>query len=139
MKKEIIRITGIKRTDLPFSHVVKAGDLLFLTSQLSCDLQTGAIIPGDMATQTRNALENIKFLLQESGSTLDHVLKVRIFMRDVSDFDEMNKVYREYFKGDGEPARVTVQAPSPIRGIDIEMEVTAVTGRRERQAKSNKV
>ncbi len=128
MKKEIIRIPGIRRVDLPFNHVVKAGDLLYLTSQLSCDLATGAIIPGDMARQTKNTLENIKFLLQESGSSLDHVLKVRIYMRDVSDFNEMNKVYREYFKGGREPARVTVQAPSPIKGIDIEMEVTAVIG-----------
>jgi 2-iminobutanoate/2-iminopropanoate deaminase len=59
------------------------------------------------------------------------VLRVRIYMRDVSGFDEMNEVYREYFKGGREPARVTVQAPSPIKGIDIEMEVTAVTGRGE--------
>jgi len=102
---------------------------LYLTSQLSCDLQTGEIIPGDIAVQTRNALENIKFLLERSGSSLENVLKVVIYLRNVSDFAGMNAVYREYFKGGNEPARVTVQAASPIEGIDIEIEVTALTDR----------
>jgi 2-iminobutanoate/2-iminopropanoate deaminase len=133
MKKEIIRVPGVKGIDLPFNHVVKAGDLIFLTSQLSCDLGTGAILPGDMAAQTKNTLENVRYLLQESGSSLDHVLTVRIYMRDVSGFDEMNRVYREYFKGGNEPARVTVQAPSPIGGIDLEMEVIAVVAARGRE------
>jgi 2-iminobutanoate/2-iminopropanoate deaminase len=127
MKREIIRIPGVKTAGLPFSHIVRAGDILYLSSQLSCDLQTGRIIPGDIESQTRKALENIKYLLSNAGSSMGHVLGVRIYMRDVSEFGEMNRVYREYFRNGEEPARVTVQAPSPIEGIDIEIEVTAVT------------
>lgn len=122
-----MNIPEIKNSGLPFNHVIKAGNILYLTSQLSCDLQTGEILPGDIAVQTRNALENIKFLLERSGSSLENVLKVVIYLRNVSDFAEMNAVYREYFKGGNEPARVTVQAASPIEGIDIEIEVTALT------------
>jgi len=72
-------------------------------------------------------MENIKHLLSNSGSSMEHVLRVRVYMRNVSEFGQMNRVYREYFKEKDEPARVTVQAPSPIEGIDIEIEVTATT------------
>lgn len=127
MKNAIIRIPGVKTANLPFSHVVKSGDILYLTSQLSCDLQTGLIIPGDVATQTKRAMENIKYLLSNAGSSIEHVLRVHIYMRNVSEFGEMNRVYREYFREGEEPARVTVQAASPIEGIDVEIEVTATT------------
>ena len=127
MKHEVIRISGVKTAGLPFSHVVKAGDILYLTSQISCDLQTCLIIPGDVATQTRMAMENIKHLLSNAGSSMEHVLRVHVYMRNVSQFGEMNRVYREYFRENEEPARVTVQAQSPMEGIDIEIEVTATT------------
>jgi 2-iminobutanoate/2-iminopropanoate deaminase len=128
MKKEIVRVPGLNTSGLPFSHVVKAGDVLYLTSQLSCDLQTGDIIPGDVATQTRKALENVQYLLCRAQSSMQHVLRVRIYLRNAADFPEMNRVYRQYFTEGEEPARVTVQAPSPIEGIDVEIEVTATTG-----------
>lgn len=126
MKKQIINIPGILIPDSPFNHVVKAGGFLFLTSQLSADLETGQIIPGDITKQTRQALENIKFLLQSCSATMDDIVKVVIYMRDISEFNRMNAVYREYFDKGSEPARVTVQAISPIKGIDIEIEVTAI-------------
>lgn len=126
MKKEIIEIEGIQKPKGPFNHVVKAGDFLFLTSQLSCDLRTGRIIEGTRGEQTRRAIENVKFLLRASGATMNDVAKVVIYMRDLSKFREMNTVYREYFEKGEEPARVTVQAPSPIDEVDIEIEVTAV-------------
>jgi 2-iminobutanoate/2-iminopropanoate deaminase len=129
MKKEIVRVPGLSTAGLPFSHIVKAGGVLYLTSQLSCDLQTGDMIPGDVAAQTRQAMENIQYLLCHAESSMQHVLSVRIYLRNAADFREMNRVYREYFTEGEEPARVTVQAPSPIRGIDIEIEVTATTGK----------
>ncbi len=97
MNREIIRIPGVKTADLPFSHVVKAGDILYLTSQLSCDLRTGLIIPGDVAAQTRKAMENIKYLLSNAGSSMAHVLMVRVYMRNASEFGEMNRVH--FFTG----------------------------------------
>jgi 2-iminobutanoate/2-iminopropanoate deaminase len=126
LKKEIIKVDGVQKSDAPFSHVVKAGNFLFLTSQLSSDLRTGRIIGGTIEEQTRRALDNIGFLLQASGSTMDGIVKVVIYMRDLSKFGEMNAVYREYFKEGREPARVTVQASSPVEGVDIEIEVIVV-------------
>ena len=127
MKKEIINIKGIIAPPSPFNHVVKVGNFIFLSSQLSADLKIHKILGGDIRKQTRQALENIKFLLKSAGSSMDDIIKCVIYMRDVKkDFNAMNEVYREYFKEGGEPARVTVQALSPIDKIDIEIEATAI-------------
>lgn len=130
MKKEIIKILGIMNPPSPFSHVVKAGDFLFLSSQLSVNLKVHKILGGDIKQQTKQAMENIKFLLESSGSKMEDVVKVSIYMRDINDFNAMNEVYREYFKKNEEPVRVTIQAISPIKGIDIEIEAIAILSNR---------
>jgi 2-iminobutanoate/2-iminopropanoate deaminase len=102
------------------------GDFLFLASQLSADMKTGKILGGGIVEQTRQALENVKFLLESCGATMDDIVKVVVYMRDKDDFNKMDQIYREYFTKGQEPARVTMQALSPIQGIDIEIEATAV-------------
>jgi 2-iminobutanoate/2-iminopropanoate deaminase len=126
MKKEIINVRGIAPSAGPFNHVVRAGGFLFLTSQLSVDLHTNEILPGSISEQTRKALGNLKFLLESSGGDMGDVVKVVVYLKDIKDFDEMNSVYREYFVSGQEPARVTIQARSPIESIDIEIEAIAV-------------
>ena len=126
MKKEIVNVKGVAPAAGPFSHVVKAGGFLFFTSQLSTNLETNEILPGSISEQTRNAMENLKFLLESSGGNMEDVVKVVIYLKDIEDFDEMNGVYREYFVSGQEPARITVQALSPIESIDIEIEAIAV-------------
>ena len=126
MKKEVMKIPGVNVPDSPFNHVVKAGNFLFLTSQLAADLKTGEIIGGTIEEQTKQTLENIKFLLESCGSGMDDIVKVIVYLRNAVDFDAMNDIYRQYFAKGLEPARVTVQAQSPIQGVDIEIEVTAI-------------
>lgn len=126
MKKEILTPKGVARPAGPFNHVVKAGGFLFLTSQLSADLKTGEIVPGSVPEQTRRALENMKFLIESAGGKMEDVVKVVVYLKAVKDFDEMNEVYCKYFKPGQEPARVTVQALSPIKSIDVEIEAIAV-------------
>jgi 2-iminobutanoate/2-iminopropanoate deaminase len=126
MRKEVKKIGGVRKPSSPFSHVVKVGDLLFLSSQLSCDLETGMIIGGTIQEQTERALDNLRFLLEASGSSMDQVVVVRVYMRDASKFKEMDSIYRRYFKEGEEPARVTVQAQDPIEGVDIEIEAMAI-------------
>jgi 2-iminobutanoate/2-iminopropanoate deaminase len=126
MKKEIIRIEGITSPNVPFNHVIKAGGLLFFSSQLSMDLKTNEILPGSVSEQTRKALENLKFLLESSGGTMEDIVKVVVYLRDNKDFEEMNEVYREFFEPGREPTRVTIQSPSPIESIDVEIEAIAV-------------
>jgi 2-iminobutanoate/2-iminopropanoate deaminase len=118
-------IQGISKPNLPFNHIVKAGGFLFLTSQLSVNLKTGDIKNGTIVEQTQQSLENVKFLLSHCGATMDDIVKVVIYMRNLKDFDKVNQVYRKYFTQGNEPARVAVQAISPIDGVDIEIEVVA--------------
>lgn len=126
MKKEVLDIGGVATPPSPFSHVVKADNFIFLSSQLSVDLKTNTIIKGTVAEQTRKALENVKFLVESAGATMNDVVRTVVYMRDVKDFEEMNTVYREFFETGKEPARVTIEAKSPIEGIDIEVEAIAV-------------
>ncbi len=126
MMKEIITIPGIHTSNTGFNHVVRAGNFLFLTSQLSADLETGRILDGDISAQTRQALDNVKRLLAFCGATMDDIVKVVLYLRNVKDRHAVNQIYCEYFTKGQEPAKVTVQAPSPIESIDIEIEVTAV-------------
>lgn len=126
MEKEIINIDGVAKPQGPFNHIVKAGGFLFITSQLSADLKTNKIIEGNIAEQTKKALENLKFLIESAGGKMEDIIKVSVYMKDIKDFDKMNDVYRKYFKEGQEPARVTVQAISPIKNIDIEIEAIAI-------------
>lgn len=127
MNKEIINPNGVITPPSPFNHIVKAGNFIFLSSQLSADLKLHKILGGSIREQTKQALENIKFLLESAGSSMDNVVKIVVYMKDVkNDFNAMNEIYRKYFKKGEEPARVTVQALSPIESIDIEIEATAI-------------
>ena len=126
MKKEIIDIKGIASPPGPFNHVIKAGGFLFFTSQLSTDLKTNEILPGNILEQTKKAMENLKFLLESSGGKMEDIVKVVIYLKNIEDFDKVNSIYREYFKPGQEPARVTIQALSPIKLIDIEIEAIAI-------------
>lgn len=127
MKKEIVKIDDINNRPGTFHHVVKANGFLFLSSQLSCDLKTGEIIPGNIKEQTKRAMDNIKFLIESSGSKMEDVVKVVIYMRDTKYRKDINEVYAQYFKLGTEPAKVSIQAPSPVPGIDVEIEAMAIT------------
>lgn len=128
MRKEVLILPGVSQPDSPYSNVVKAGNTLYLTSQLSCELSTGKLIGGTIEEQTRRTLENIRYLLEHANSSMDQVVDVTVFMKHLEDFRRMDTVYRQFFKPGEEPARVTVKAESPVPGIDIEIKVTALCG-----------
>ncbi len=126
MKKEVMNIQGVKKPSSPFNHVVKAGNTVFLTSQLSSDLAAGEIVKGNIGQQTKRAMENIKFLLEKCDCVMDDIVKVVIYLKNINDLEKVNSIYGQYFSEGQEPARVTIQAVSPIKGIDIEIEAVAV-------------
>ena len=128
MKKLVVDLTEVKKPTTGFNHIVKAGNFIFLSSQLSTDLKTGEIIKGDISKQTKRAMENIKYLLFQCDCGMDDIVKVVIYFRNADDRKEINRIYKQYFTPGQEPAKVSVQALSPIDGIDVEIEVTAVTG-----------
>ncbi len=126
MKKEVIKLKNVQQPTTGFNHVIKAGNFIFLSSQLSVDLKTGVILKGDIKMQTRKTMENIKYLLSQCGCVMDDIVKTVIYFRNPEDRKNINEIYKQYFTKGQEPAKVSIQAPSPIEGINIEIEVIAV-------------
>lgn len=130
MKKQVVKLKNVKKPTTGFNHAVRAGNFIFLSSQLSANLHTGKIIKiitGNIKDQTRRTMENIKYLLLECGCTMDDIVKVIIYFRNATDRKDINEIYKKYFTKGEEPAKVSVQAPSPISGIDIEIETIAIS------------
>jgi 2-iminobutanoate/2-iminopropanoate deaminase len=103
---------------------VRAGDLIFVSGQGPIDPQTNQWKLGDAAGETRTTLENIRAILRACGADLKDVVKCSVFLTDIADFAEMNKVYAEFF-GDVRPARTTVQATLPGRDTKVEIDCVA--------------
>lgn len=108
----------------PYSQAVRAGNLLFISGQIPIDPSTGNLVQGDIATQTRRVLENIKAILQAAGVSLDHVVRTTVFLADMGDFGAMNETYAGYFSTPA-PARSTVQAARLPKDARIEIDVIA--------------
>ncbi len=108
----------------PYSQAIRAGDLIFASGQLGLDPETGKLQEG-VEAQARQALSNVKAVLQAAGSSVDRVVKVTIFLASMSDFAKVNAIYGELFNHEP-PARSTVQvAALPLGGL-VEIEVIAL-------------
>ena len=125
----------IIKTDLapaaigPYSQgvVVEAGSLVFTAGQIPLDPKTGELINGDIVAQTRQVLENVKAVLEAGGTSLENVIKTTVFLKDMNDFPEMNRVYETFFKNNP-PARSAVEVARLPRDVDIEIECVAAMG-----------
>jgi 2-iminobutanoate/2-iminopropanoate deaminase len=108
----------------PYSAALRAGQLLFVSGQVPLDPDTGTMVEGDIAAQTRQVLQNIGALLEAGGLSLAHVVRTTVFLADMNDFAAMNDVYRTFFT-EPYPARSTVQAARLPRDARIEIDVIA--------------
>lgn len=117
-------ITWERPTSLPFSPAVRVGNLLFLSGQIGVG-PDGALVPGGIAAETRQALENIRTVLTRSGSSLERVVKCTVMLADMREWDAMNVVYGAFFP-DPKPARSSFGASGLARGARVEIECIAV-------------
>ncbi len=108
----------------PYSQAVKYENLIFISGQIAIDPKTNQFVGGDIKTQTKIILENIKAILEEAGLNLNHVVKTTIFLSDLSLFSDFNEVYEEYFN-QHKPARSTVEVRRLPKDALIEIEVIA--------------
>jgi 2-iminobutanoate/2-iminopropanoate deaminase len=108
----------------PYSQAVRAGQLLFLSGQVPLDPATGEIVSGDIAAQTRRVFENLAAVLKAGGRSLSDVVRTTVFLADMSDFAEVNKVYGSYFS-EPYPARATVQVARLPKDARVEIDVIA--------------
>lgn len=108
----------------PYSQAIIDGDKVFLSGQIPLDPATGKLVEGDIATQTRRVLDNVKAVLEAAGSDLTAVCKTTVFVTDLQHFAELNRTYAEYFSA-APPARSTVQVAALPLGAQVEIEVIA--------------
>jgi 2-iminobutanoate/2-iminopropanoate deaminase len=121
--KEIILTNKAPAPIGPYSQALKIGNLVFLSGSIPLDPVSGNLAKG-IAAETRQVFENLKAVLEAAGSSLDKVLKTTVFMTDLGQFAEMNKVYESYFPAKP-PARSTVQVSALPKGVSVEIEVIA--------------
>ena len=125
MEKKVIQTDKAASGKVPLSQAIAAGEWLYCSGQLPIDPATGEIVPGGAGEQTRQIIENLKAVCEESGTSLANAVKVTIFMADLADLRKMNDVFEEYFGIDDPPARTTFQAGGIIAGAKLEIELTA--------------
>jgi 2-iminobutanoate/2-iminopropanoate deaminase len=125
--RETIKTSKAPAAIGPYSQAIKtaAGKMIFTAGQIALDPASGRLIEGDIAAQTRRALENVKAILAASGAQLENVVKTTVFMADLGEFAAMNEVYGEFFPANP-PARSTVEVKALPRGAKVEIEATAV-------------
>jgi 2-iminobutanoate/2-iminopropanoate deaminase len=125
MNKEVINPKSAPKAVGPYSVAACYGDLVFISGQMPVDMATGTIVQGTIAQQADVILKNAKAILEEVGSSLDHVLKVTVFITDMNQFGALNEVYAQYFTNQP-PARSAVEVRALPKGINAEMEFIAV-------------
>ena len=108
----------------PYSHAIVEGGFIFVSGQGPIDPKTGEYVKGDIRSETKRVFDNLRTILEAAGSSLDKVVKVNVYLRDMGDFAAMNEVYAAHFSTPY-PARTTIQAGALPRGFGIEIECTA--------------
>ena len=124
--KTVISTTNAPAAIGPYSQAIRIGNLVFTSGQIPIDPATGSFVEGGIKEQTRQSLLNVKAILNEAGTTMDHVIKTTVFMADMNDFAEMNSVYSEFFNTPY-PARSAVAVKTLPKGALVEIEVIAET------------
>jgi 2-iminobutanoate/2-iminopropanoate deaminase len=108
----------------PYSPAIVAGGLVFVSGQGPMNPDTGQVEKGDVESEMKIAMENVRLLLEAAGSSMDRVLKTTVYLANIGDFARMNALYRGYFT-EPYPARTTIQAAALPLGINIEIEAIA--------------
>lgn len=108
----------------PYSHAVVVNNMVYTSGQIPLTID-GEVIGDDVAEQTKQVLENLSAVLEESGSNLNSVVKTMIFISDMNDFPIINEVYGEYFNAHL-PARSCVEVSRLPKDVKVEIEAVAL-------------
>ena len=108
----------------PYSQAIQMGQSVFVSGQLPVNPQTGEI-PEDIKEQTKQSLNNVKEILKEAGASLEDVVKVTVFLKDLANFSKVNETYGEFFT-ENYPARCCIEISRLPKDAGVEIEVMAV-------------
>ncbi len=125
MDRTVISTDKAPKAIGPYSVAICTGNLVFTSGQIGLDPHTQALVPGGVAAETRQALTNLKHVLEEAGSSLNQAVKTIVFLKDMADFPVMNATYAEFFP-EMPPARSTVAVAGLPKNALVEIEVVAL-------------
>ncbi|MHC1783665.1 MAG: RidA family protein [Anaerolineaceae bacterium] len=122
--KRIIKTDKAPAAIGPYSAGVGAGSFIFTAGQIGLDPKSGAMVEGGVEAETRQALTNLKGILEAGGSSLGKVVKTTVFLKDMNDFQKVNAIYGEFFN-ENPPARSAVQVAALPKNAWVEIEAIA--------------
>lgn len=109
----------------PYSAGVRNGNFVFTAGQIGLDPVSNEVVSGGIEAETRQALTNVKSVLEAAGANMADVVKTTVFLRDMGEFAQMNGIYAEFFT-EPFPARSAVQVAALPKGVAVEIEVVAI-------------
>ena len=124
MKKQTVSTPTAPAAIGPYSQGVKVGNLIFTSGQLPINPQSGELVE-DIEGATKQSLNNIQAILESAGSSMDKIVKIVVFLREMNDFVAMNAVYATYFPSNP-PARSAVQVARLPKDAILEIEAIAL-------------
>ncbi|MCO6149108.1 RidA family protein [Flavobacterium sp. NRK1] len=110
----------------PYSQAVLSGNTLYTSGQIALHPETGELVTGDIETETKQVMENMKAVLDAAEMTFENVIKSTIFISDMNDFAKINSIYGAYFNEKTAPARETVQVAKLPKNVNVEISMIAV-------------
>ena len=125
MSRKVVSSPSAPAAAGPYSHAIVANGFVFTAGQVGLDPATGQLAEGGIEAQARQALQNVKAVLESAGTTLDNVVKVNVYLKNMDDFATMNEVYATFFY-QSPPARTTVEVARLPIGALIEIEMVAL-------------
>lgn len=123
--KRIVHTDNAPQAIGPYSQAVCTEKMVFTAGQVGFDPATMEVVTGGVEAETRQALYNLKQILEAANSGLNYVVKTTVFLRDMADFSKMNAIYAEFFP-ENPPARSTVAAAALPKGVAVEIEAIAL-------------
>ncbi|MGQ9832858.1 MAG: RidA family protein [Candidatus Villigracilaceae bacterium] len=123
--KKVIATDQAPKAIGPYSQAIQSEKLIFTAGQIGLEPSSGELVPGGVEAQTRQALTNIKNILEAAGSGLNYVVKTTVFLQNMADFAAMNAVYAEFFPTNP-PARSTIAVAALPKGAMVEIEAIAM-------------
>ncbi len=128
MNRQIVNTDQAPNAVGPYSQATRNEKMIFTAGQIPIDPVTGELVTGDIGEQTRQVLDNLRAVVDAGGGCLASVMKTTVFLQDMGEFMEMNKVYGEYFP-ENPPARSTIEVAALPLGARVEIEAIAqITG-----------
>jgi 2-iminobutanoate/2-iminopropanoate deaminase len=109
----------------PYSQAIKAGGFVFCSGQIAIDPKTNEFKPGTIIEETTRVIENLKAVLEQANSGLEKTIKVTVYLLNIDNFTEMNKVYEKYFLN--KPARSTIEVSKLPKRAKVEIDAIAET------------